>query len=534
MTALSKFVVPAKAGTDPNAARALERWRPAFAGTTILLVVMLIAAALVPATAAEQVSDRQVLHILDRLAFGPSPEDFQRVKTLGIQGYIDEQLSPEGIGDAGELTEKLAALGTLKLDPVQLFAEYGPLRPANGAKPDPEEQKARRQRARLILEQAREARIFRALYSQRQLQEVMVDFWYNHFNVFAGKGLDYLWVGAYEEQAIRPHAFGKFRDLLGAVAHHPAMLFYLDNAQNAAPGSKGPNGREDGLNENYARELMELHTLGVNGGYNQGDVIALARILTGWSLVRPAALPEKGSGFVFYPARHDQGTKHFLGQDIAANGEAEGEQALDILAKSPATARHIAFKLAQYFVADQPPEALVDRLAVRFGETDGDILEVLKTLFVSREFRDSAGGKYKTPYRFVLSAVRAAGLPVQNPKPLLNTFARLGQPLYGCPTPDGYRDTEEAWLNPDAGVLRVNFATALAQGKLPLGAEPAASDQPPAIKASAETAPVAVDATALDKLLDAALSSRMRAAMAAAPAELRAALLLGGPDFMRR
>jgi uncharacterized protein (DUF1800 family) len=498
-----------------------------------LLLLILLALA-TPAIAAEHASDRQVLHILDRLAFGPSPADVKHVKALGIDPYIAEQLDPASIPEQSALTDRLAALETLKLDPVQLFAEYGPLRATDGVQPSPEDQKARRQHARLILEQAQTARIWRALYSPRQLQEVMVDFWYNHFNVFAGKGLDYLWVGAYEEQAIRPHAFGKFRDLLGAVAHHPAMLFYLDNAQNAAPGSKGPNGREDGLNENYARELMELHTLGVNGGYNQGDVIALARILTGWSLVRPAALPEKGSGFVFYPARHDQGTKHFLGQDIAANGEAEGEQALDILAKSPATARHIAFKLAQYFVADQPPEALVDRLAVRFGETDGDILEVLKTLFVSREFRDSAGGKYKTPYRFVLSAVRAAGLPVQNPKPLLNTFARLGQPLYGCPTPDGYRDTEEAWLNPDAGVLRVNFATALAQGKLPLGAEPAASDQPPAIKASAETAPVAVDATALDKLLDAALSSRMRAAMAAAPAELRAALLLGGPDFMRR
>src|SRR5206468_2640317 len=190
---------------------------------------------------------------------------------------------------------------------------------------------------------------------------------------------------------IRPHALGRFRDLLGATARHPAMLFYLDNAQNAAPGSKGPGGREAGLNENYARELMELHTLGIDGGYSQDDVIALARILTGWSLVRPAALPANGSGFVFYPPRHDQGTKHFLGQDIAANGEAEGEQALNVLARSPKTARHIAFKLAQYFVADQPPRSLIDRLAVRFGETDGDIREVLKTLFVSREFRDSAG-----------------------------------------------------------------------------------------------------------------------------------------------
>jgi len=468
------------------------------------------------------------------LAFGPREADLRHIEAIGVDRYIEEQLAPKAIDEPAELTEKLAALDTLKLDPVRLFAEYGPLRPANGAKPDPEEQKARRQRARVILEQAQQARIWRALYSRRQLQEVMTDFWFNHFNVFAGKGLDHLWIGAYEEQAIRPHALGKFRDLLGAVAHHPAMLFYLDNAQNAAPGSKGPNGREDGLNENYAREIMELHTLGVDGSYTQDDVVALARILTGWSLVRPAALPEQGSGFVFYPARHDQGEKHFLGQDIAAKGEAEGEQALDMLARSPATARHIAFKLAQNFVADKPPRALVDRLAVRYGDTDGDIGAVLKTLFASNEFRDSTGGKYKTPYRFVMSAARAAGAPVQNPKPLLNILARLGQPLYGCPTPDGYSDTEEVWLSPDASILRVSFATALARGKLPLGGEPAAPDQQPAVKAPTETAPAPIDAAALENLLGSGLSAHTHAAMEASPANLRAALILGGPDFMRR
>src|SRR5437016_10884660 len=182
----------------------------------------------------------------------------------------------------------------------------------------------------------------------------MVNFWFNHFNIFSQKGLDHLWIGSYEEEAIRPYALGRFRDLLGATARHPAMLFYLDNWENSAAGSKMPNGREAGLNENYAREVMELHTLGADGGYTQDDVVALARILTGWGLARPNALPVSGSGFVFYPARHDNGDKHFLGQDIAGNGEAEGEAALDILAKSPATARHIAFALAQYFIADQP------------------------------------------------------------------------------------------------------------------------------------------------------------------------------------
>jgi uncharacterized protein (DUF1800 family) len=509
--------VPAKAGTHPAAAYAAARWIPAFAGILFVFFVSLS----LSAEAAERTSDRQILHVLDRLAFGSTVEDFRHVKAIGIERYIAEQLDPAAIAEPPALTERLAWLETLRLDPVRLYAEYGPPREVDGVKPTPEEQQARRQRSRTILEQARAARLWRALYSPRQLNEVMVDFWYNHFNVFAGKGLDRLWIGAYEAEAIRPHALGRFRDLLGATAHHPAMLFYLDNAQNAVPGSKGPNGRQDGLNENYARELMELHTLGVDGGYTQDDVVALARILTGWGLARPNALPEAGSGFVFYPKRHDDGPKRFLGHDIAAKGEAEGEEALDILAKSPATARHIAFALAQHFVADAPPSALVDRLAARFSKSDGDIRAVLQTLFASREFRDGVAAKYKTPYRFVVSAVRAAGVPVDDPKPLLNAMARLGQPLYGCATPDGYRDTGEAWISPDAAVLRVNFATTLAGGRLPLAKEAGAP-------------PSGVDLADLQRLLGPALPQKTRAALAASPAELRAALLLGGPDFMRR
>jgi uncharacterized protein (DUF1800 family) len=511
-------VIPAKAGTHPSAAPAADKWVPAFAGMTILLLFLGLPFS---AGAAERGSDRRILHVLDRLAFGPTIEDFRHVKAIGIEQYIAEQLDPDSIAEPPALTEKLAGLETLHLDPVRLFAEYGPLREVDGVKPTPEAQQARRQRSRLILEQVQAARLWRALYSPRQLQEVMVDFWYNHFNVFAGKALDRLWIGAYEAAAIRPHALGHFRDLLRATAHHPAMLFYLDNAQNAAPGSKGPNGRVDGLNENYARELMELHTLGVDGSYTQDDVVALARILTGWGLARPNALPTQGGGFVFYPARHDNGDKHFLGHDIAAQGEAEGEEALDLLAKSPATAHHIAFELVRYFVADQPPPALVDRLAARFGETDGDIRAVLQTLFASHEFRDGIGAKYKSPYRFVVSAARAAGVPVDDPKPLVNALARLGQPLYGCATPDGYRDTAEAWLSADAAVLRVNFATALAGGHLPLANEAGAPSS-------------GVDAAGLQRLLGPALTPKTRAVLAASPAELQAALILGGPDFMRR
>src|SRR5216684_817158 len=475
--------------------------------------------------------DRQVLHILDRLAFGPTPADFRYVKAVGIERYIAEQLDPNSLADPPELAALLAGLETLRLDPIELFIRYGPLRPADGVKPSPDDIKARREAARVIVREAAEARVLRALYSPRQLEQVMVDFWFNHFNVFAQKGLDHLWIGAYEAAAIRPHALGRFADLLRATARHPAMLFYLDNWENSAPGSKMPNGREAGINENYARELMELHTLGVDGGYTQADVIALAEILTGWGLNRPRMPPLDRSGFYFDPSRHQWGTKRFLGREIAPGGAAEGVAALDMLAKSAATARHIAGKLAQHFIADATPPALVEQLAARFQESGGDITAVLQTLFASREFRGSIAAKYKSPYRYVLSAVRAAGVPVINPRPLLGTMARLGQPLYACATPDGYRDSEDAWLSPDATVMRVNFATALATGRLPLRAAPEA--QGPVIEASASGAEP-VDATPLDSLLGPAIGQRTRAALAASPAEMRAALLLGSPDFMRR
>src|SRR6266851_5153722 len=481
--------------------------------------------------AAEPPGDRQILHVLDRLAFGPTREDFRHVKRVGIERYIAEQLDPKALSEPPELAARLAGFETLRLDPIELFVRYGPPRPADGAKPSPDEIKARREAARIIVREAAEARVLRALYSPRQLEQVMVDFWFNHFNVFAQKGLDHLWIGAYEEAAIRPHALGHFGDLLLATARHPAMLFYLDNWENSAPGSKMPNGRDAGVNENYARELMELHTLGVDGGYTQADVVALAEILTGWGLNRPRTPPPDRSGFYFDPSRHQWGKKQFLGRDIAPGGAAEGVEALDMLAKSPATARYIAGKLTQYFIADAPPAALVDRLAARFQESDGDISAVLQSVFASREFRGSIATKYKSPYRYVLSAVRAAGVRVINPLPLLGTMARLGQPVYGCATPDGYRDSEDAWLSPDAMVMRVNFATALAAGRLPLRAAPEA--QGPVIEASASGGEP-VDAAPLDSLLGPAIGPRTRAAMAAAPAEMRAALLLGSPDFMRR
>jgi uncharacterized protein (DUF1800 family) len=485
----------------------------------------------VPASAAENGAETQALHLLNRLAFGPTVEDLRHVEAIGVDRYIDEQLNPQAIREPAELMQRLAALDTLRLDPVRLFEIYGPWRPfRGGVKPSPEEAKAQRERARIIVQQAAEARILRATMSHRQLQEVMVDFWYNHFNVFAGKGLDHLWVGVYEEQAIRPYVLWRFRDLLLATAHHPAMLFYLDNVQNSAPGVRRPDGKEVGLNENYARELMELHTLGVDGGYTQADVISLARILTGWGLARPNFRLGAGSAFMFDAAHHDFSPKVLLGRQIRSSGEAEGEEALDLLARMPATAHHIAFELAQYFVADAPPPALVDRLAARFRETDGDIRAVLKTLFTSPEFRDSAGRKYKTPYQFVLSATRVAGVEVRNPRPLLGALARLGMPLYRCQTPDGYKNTEAAWLSPDATGLRISFATALAAGKLPLAAPPPETLQAQQV-ADPENEPV--DAERLEGMLGPTLTAQTRDTVADTPPGLRAAVILGSPDFMR-
>jgi len=467
--------------------------------------------------AAEAVPERHIVHVLNRLAFGPTLEELRHVKTIGVERFIAEQLDPGSIPEPLELRWRLDQLDTLRLNPVQLRQLYGPLRIPRGFKPNPELEKAQGERVKVILRDASEARMFRAVLSRRQLKEVMVDFWFNHFNVFSGKGLDDVWIGNYEEQAIRPFALGRFRDLLFATTKHPAMLVYLDNTLSSAPGSPGARGKQRGLNENFAREVMELHTLGADGGYTQEDVITLARILTGWTVNPPDARLYPEYAAVFEGDRHDYDPKVFLGHTLKSRGKAEGEEALDILAHSPATARHISFELAQYFVVDEPPAALVERLAARFLETEGDIREVLKTLFGSSEFWDSYRQKYKTPYQFVISAVRAAGVPVGNVRPLLGAMDQLGMPLYGCLTPDGYKNTEEAWLSPDATTRRIGFATALARGGLGLSA-----DKNP------------VDAGHLGAIFGATMSEVTQEVVKSAPLALRAALILGSPDFMRR
>jgi len=547
------------------------------------LAAALAAVAWRPALAVADADAAQAaaLHVLDRFAFGPAPGDLERVTRMGARAWVAEQLQPERLALPTWLADQLATLRTPARTQRELVQGYRDAqREARLAKqaettapdgtqpPDPAAGERRRQAAAIAYEAGAE-RLLQALASPRQLQEVLVDFWFNHFNVFQGKGLDRVLVESYEREAIRPHVLGRFRTMLGATAKHPAMLFYLDNWLSVAPGFQpgrkgrpgGGAGKASGLNENYARELMELHTLGVDGGYTQQDVTELARILTGWTMPpeRPAgrrfadARDASASGqgdsiFVFDARRHDDGSKTWLGRSIAPDGQLEGEHALDVLARHPSTARHLASKLARRFVADVPPPALVDRLAQRFLETDGDLREVMQALADSAEFRDPRPTKFKTPYQYVLSAVRATGITTTNVRPLIAQLAQLGQPLYGCQTPDGWHDTEADWLNPAAITQRVNFATTLASGRLPLqrvdDPDTPANNALKAMERQADramngsqpvegsTAPA--DAATLLATLGPAISAKTRRAVEDAPPALRAALVLGSPDFMRR
>ena len=550
--------------------------------------------------------EKRALHALNRLAFGPRPGDLERVNQIGVERYLREQLDPQSIPVPPDLTRRVGALATLQMTPVELFETFQ--LPVQQAKGDKDAQKEARQRSQVILQEAVEGRLMRAIYGPRQLQEVMTAFWFNHFNVFAGKGLCHLWIGAYEQEAIRPHTMGSFRTLLGATAKHPAMLFYLDNWQNSAPNSAAKRGKFEGINENYAREVMELHTLGVNGGYTQADVTALAHILTGWGLQkrgqaamrmgaagmgaagttvsglsvpwmrrmggwrpwrpgRRAPLPGAVGdqyGFYFDPSRHDFSDQVFLGRSYGGGaGITAGEHALDVLARNRATARHLSYQLAQHFVADNPPSGLVDRMAARFERSDGDIRATLETLFFSPEFWDQRyfGAKFKTPYDYVISAVRVTGVPeITNYRPLFGTMTLLGMAPYGHETPDGYANTRGAWLNPDAMMTRLSFATALGQGHLALLAPPFEAGAgggapfrvkfkngggpdakmleltPPDIGAQRNRSPQMdpPEAAQLTASLGGDLSPNTREAIEAAPAQLRSALILGSPEFMLR
>ncbi len=326
----------------------------------------------------------------------------------------------------------------------------------------------------LVAGELLQTRLLTDIYSQRQLQAVMTDFWLNHFNVYLKKGQFAPWyLVDYEQNVIAPNAMGKFEDLLVATAKSPAMLFYLDNHSSIGPHSlaaeraqanPAAKNKDLGLNENYARELMELHTLGVDGGYTQKDVTEVAKVFTGWTIDEP----RKGGGFTFNERRHEPGPKYVLGHAIQESGEQEGLAVLHQLASSPATAHHLSEQLAERFVSDTPPPALVDRMAKTYLHTDGDIRQVLRTMFTSPEFwsREAYRAKVKTPEEFVLSAVRATKGEVERPAIVLNAMNQLGMPFYGCQTPNGYSWTAGAWVNSGDLLTRINIALALAGHKL--------------------------------------------------------------------
>jgi uncharacterized protein (DUF1800 family) len=535
--------------------------------------------------------DQHIQHVLNRLGFGARPGDVARVKAMGLDSYINQQLHPEKINDAiadakvknlatlnmttaelyekfpqpgqllrqlerrGELPAELAAARDNRVkgganaapaepkvaDPMEMSAgdmktEAKKEADKPGQNPDPRDNQKYRQALReyylrnglqqpqRITAELQASRILRAVYSERQLQEVMVDFWTNHFNVFAGKGADRWLLVSYDRDTIRPNAMRKFSDLLSATAQSPAMLFYLDNFQSVSPNpqlgggnrrlARGPLARplmgdarnersqarmsnnpeqqrpqqraRRGINENYARELMELHTLGVEGGYTQQDVQEVARCFTGWTIFAPRGagaatqamlngpradmLRENAGKFFFNPRAHDDGEKKVLGHKIPAGGGIkDGQIVLDILARHPATAKFVATKLVRYFVADNPPPGVVDRAAATFTKTDGDIRETLRTIFLSPEFNspEAYRAKVKRPFELAISAIRTLDAETTGGPQLHQWIARMGEPLYGFQTPNGYSDTAESWVNTGGLLERLNFGLMLASNRIP-------------------------------------------------------------------
>jgi uncharacterized protein (DUF1800 family) len=526
--------------------------------------------------------EQQILHALNRLGFGARPGDVERVKAIGLNKYIEQQLNPEKIDDSA--TEaKLQNLEALRMTTPELYEKYpqpgqllrvlqqrgalppdlaearenrtkgaanttqnqnqpktgeamsGEMQPpannngnanpnANAVNPMNNAEYRRAVYAyfkennlrppQFITGELQMSRILRAAYSERQLQEVMVDFWTNHFNVFANKGADRWLLISYDRDTIRPHTMGKFSELLRATAESPAMLFYLDNFQSVSPNAapqqrplqqmpiRNPilmsNNPQDqrpqqqqarrGINENYARELMELHTLGVDGGYTQKDVQEVARCFTGWTIFAPRGagaaasqiaggggrraemLRENAGKFYFNPRVHDDGDKIVLGHKIPAGGGAkDGLMVLDILAHHPATAKFVATKLVRRFVSDNPPQSLVDNVAQTYMKSDGDIREMLRTIFFSPEFNSSEAyrAKIKRPFELAISAVRTLGADTNGGPGFHQWIARMGQPLYGFQTPNGYSDTAEDWVNTGALLERMNFALALVSNRVP-------------------------------------------------------------------
>ena len=464
--------------------------------------------------------EQKIVHFLNRTSFGPTPVNIQRAERIGIPAYLDEQLAPERIPDNSS-DERVAGLKTMRFNSRELIELY----------PPPRLQRQQGDMAmqtmegpRVVILELQQAKLLRALYSNRQLYEVMVDFWSNHFNIYAAKGANRWLTTAYDRDTIRPLVLGKFKDLLVATAKSPAMLFYLDNWMSADPDSPGaqmagPNNRRRGLNENYARELMELHALGVDGGYTQKDVQEVARCFTGWTIVQP-----QGQGvFRFEPRIHDNGEKTVLGQRIGrGGGMSDGLRVIDILATHPSTARFIAAKLARRFIADEPPAAMVNKAAEAFRRSDGDISTVLRAIFDSPEFfsRELYQAKIKNPFEFVTSALRVTGSEAQVTHQLLRYLGRMGEPLFLAQAPTGHPDVGSSWISADMLLTRMNFAIDLAANRLP------------GTKLPAET--LKDRAGLIRRIAPDSLSPATQSALAQAEGNQAVALLLAAPEFNRR
>jgi len=568
----------------------LLRKTAAFLAGYVVLIPSLVLASTPPGSAKSLTEDQKILHVLNRLGFGARPGDVERVKKIGVEKYIEQQLNPASIDDP-VAESKLKGLEVLNMSTAEIFEKYpnpgALLQQLEGTKrrqandpsatnqpkaPDQmtaDEQRERRQKlaelyqkydlrpANQLLPQIAANRILRAVYSERQLQEVMVDFWQNHFNVFSGKAAVRWYIPSYERDVLRKYALGNFKDLLTATAEHPAMLFYLDNFESVSPNAQPqrPNGNggvnpriqeeimrnggqippqmrerlrqrgvtdaqidqrlrqmrqnpqqarppqqqqraQRGINENYARELMELHTLGVDGGYTQKDIVEVAKAFTGWTIADPrgyrrsaakmitgdedrqlvrlqrmAGVPDdlESGEFYFNDRWHEKGAKYLLGQKIDEGGVKDGLKVIDILVNSPATAKFIARKLAIKFVSDSPSDALVGRIADAFHKSGGDIKTTLKALFTDKEFfaPENYRAKIKTPFELAISSIRALGADTNGSPAMLAMLNKLGEVPYGYQAPTGYPDTAEDWVNTGALLERLNYAIALASNRIP-------------------------------------------------------------------
>ena len=536
----------------------------------ILLIITLLTSFVVSGRSdPSALTERQkALHALNRLAFGPRPGEVERVMAMGVEKWIELQLRPEKIADAA-VERQLASLQTLAMSSDQMFETFE--RPILEARQrmrregeeseagEPAEMAARmrdqippERRPRRVVAELNVAKIVRAVESERQLNEVMADFWMNHFNVAANKGQTRVLVTSYERDVIRPHMWGNFEELLMATAKAPAMLFYLDNARSVATEENRPSTRPQayarrrsnsrpvqqqqrngGLNENYARELLELHTLGVDGGYTQKDVTEVARLFTGWSIRSPR---KRGRlDFIFRAGLHDSKPKSALGQQFPAGGGIdEGERMIRFLAQHPSTARNIATKLCQRLVSDDPPSALVERVAKRFLDTKGNLRETVRAVITSPEFFDPQyyRVKVKTPFEYAVSAIRAVDGKTDG-RMIARELQQMGQPLYLCQPPTGYSDAAADWVSSGALLARMNFGIALAGGRLPgtRGAVERHLDGDPAVERMAMLL-IGGDLSAetretINQRMEEQLDERTRVA-------LTTGLILGSPEFQRQ